>query len=91
MRKMHEIFQSKTISCRNCKKYGCGVFVDLEKAFDSVNHNILLSKLEHYVIRQNVLMWFASYLSDRYEYVSVNGRYSNFMNIAYGVPQGSVL
>ena len=73
------------------KKYGCGIFVDLQKAFDSVNHNILLSKLEHYGIRGNVLLWFASYLSDRYQYVSVNGRDSNLMKIAYGVPQGSVL
>ena len=73
------------------KKYGCGIFVDLQKGFDSVNHNILLSKLEHYGIKGNVLLWFASYLSDRYQYVSVNGRDSNLMKIAYGVPQGSVL
>ena len=73
------------------KKYGCGVFVDLQKAFDSVNHNILLSKLEHYGIRGDDLLWFASYLSDRYQYISVNGRDSNLMKIAYGVPQGSVL
>ena len=72
------------------KKYGCGVFVDLQKAFDSVNHN-LLSKLEHYVIRGNVLLWFTSYSSDRYQYIYVNGRDSNLMKIAYCVPQGSVL
>ena len=79
----------KTEAIRNTldnKKYGCGVFVDLQKAFDSVNHNILLSKqLEHYGIRGNVLLWFASYLSDRYQYVSVIGRDSNLMKIAYGV------
>ena len=73
------------------RKFGCGAFFDLQKAFNSVNHNILLSKLEHYGIRGNVLLWFASYLSDRYQYVSVNGRDSNLMKIAYGVPQGSVL
>jgi len=72
------------------KKYGCGVFVDLQKAFDSVNHN-LLSKLEHYVIRGNVLLWFTSYSSDRYQYIYVNGRDSNLMKIDYCVPQGSVL
>jgi len=72
------------------KKYGCGVFVDLQKAFDSVNHN-LLSKLEHYVIIGNVLLWFTSYSSDRYQYIYVNGRDSNLMKIDYCVPQGSVL
>ena len=73
------------------KKYGCSVFIDLQKAFDSVNHNILLSKLEHYGMRGNILLWLSSYLSYRYQYVSVNGRDSNLMKIAYGVPQGSVL
>ena len=73
------------------KKYGCGVFIDLQKAFDSVNHNLLLSKLEHYGMRGDFLLWLSSYLSNRHQYVSVNGRDSNLMTIAYGVPQGSVL
>ena len=73
------------------KKYGCAIFVDLQKAFDSLNHNILLSKLEHYGIRGDVLLWFASYLSDKYQYLSVNERVSKRMKTAYGVPQGSVL
>ena len=45
-------------------KIGCGIFIDL-KAFDMVNHNILLTKLEHYGIRDNMLCWFQSYLSNR--------------------------
>ena len=72
-------------------KYGCGVFIDLRKACDTVNHNILLTKLEHYGIRDNILKWFQSYLSDRKQYVSINGTSSQLLNITCGVPQGSVL
>ena len=72
-------------------RYGCGVFIDLQKAFDIVNHSILLKKLEHYWIRGTASKWFTSYLIDRQQYVSVNGHYSNYLNITCGVPQGSVL
>ena len=72
-------------------KYGCGIFIDLKKAFDTVNHKILLKKLEHYGIRGNILYWFHSYLSDRKQYVSYNGVSSDIRDITCGVPQGSVL
>ena len=73
------------------KKFGCGVFIDLKKAFDTVNHNILLQKLEPYGIRDNVLLWFKSYLTDRMQNVSVNGSDSETKRVTCGVPQGSVL
>ena len=56
-----------------------------------MNHNILLQKLEHYGIRDNALLWFKSYLTDRTQYVSLNGSDSETKYITCGVPQGSVL
>ena len=55
------------------KNHVCGVFVDLQKAFDTVNHNILLSKLNYYVVRGTANDWFSSYLSNRSQYVSIMG------------------
>ncbi len=72
-------------------KYGCGIFIDLRKAFDTVNHNILLKKLEHYGIRGSILKWFESYLSNRKQFVVFNGQSSDLKSISCGVPQGSVL
>ena len=74
------------------KKFGCGIFIDLKKAFDTVNHRILLQKLEHYGIRDQALKWFTSYLFDRKQYVRLNDLVdSDMKNINCGVPQGSVL
>ena len=66
-------------------------FIDLRKAFDTVNHSVLLKKMDHYGIRGIALDWFSSYLSERKQYVSVNGHISNYFDISCGVPQGSVL
>ena len=69
----------------------CGVFVDFQKAFDTVNHKILLDKLDHYGIRGSINKWFKSYLTDRKQYVSIIGLNSNISTIKHGVPQGSGL
>ena len=71
--------------------FGIGVFIDLQKAFDTVNHSIILKKLEHYGIRGVAPDWFSSYLSKRKQYVSINGQSSEKLAISCEVPQGSVL
>ena len=67
------------------------LFCDLSKAFDVINHDILLTKLATYGIRGIALDWFTSYLSDRKQYVSFNGVDSSYSKLNHGVPQGSIL
>ena len=71
--------------------YACGVYLDFKKAFDTVNHKILLSKLHHYRIRGIANDWFKSFLVNRTQYTNVNKSNSNPEKVMYGVPQGSVL
>ena len=66
-------------------------FVDLQKAFDTVDHQILLAKLNYYGICGVSNDWFKSYLSNRNHYVSINGYESGLAALNFGVPQGSVL
>ena len=69
----------------------CGIFVDFQKAFDTVNHDILLKKLDHYGFRGVINSWFRSYLTDRKQKVVINGFESESKDLVHGVPQGSVL
>ena len=69
----------------------CGVFIDLQKAFDTVNDGILLSKLNHCGIRGVAFDWFKSYLNDRTQFTTINNERSEIQTIKYGVIQGSIL
>ena len=68
------------------KQYTLGVFVDLSKAFDTVNHKILISKLENYGIRGKNLLWFISYLTNRTLFIKYNNLNTSFQKIVCGVP-----
>jgi len=68
-----------------------GIYLDLQKALDTINHQILLHTLTNYGLRGTVLEWFKSCLNNRNQFVSVNGVHSEMLTSSYGVPQGSIL
>ena len=73
------------------KKHAIGVFIDLKKAFDTVDHGILINKLEHYGVRGAASDWLKSYLSNRKQFVNIDGCSSELLDVSCGVPQGSIL
>lgn len=85
-----ELFDKLSLSF-DTKEFTIGIFIDLSKAFDTVNHEILLKKLYHYGIRGIPYFWFKSYLSNRKQFVQLNDTSSSPGLITCGVPQGSIL
>jgi len=77
--------------CLDKEEYVIGLYLDLRKAFDTVNHDVLLSKLFHYGVRGHLYDWFVSYLSGRVQFTVINSHKSNILPISCGVPQGSIL
>jgi len=71
--------------------FSCGVFIDLKKAFDTVDHKILLHKLNDYGFRVVINKWFSSYLDGRTQTTQIASHISKRQNTTCGVPQGSVL
>ena len=82
----------KIVDSLSRKEHIIAILMDLSKAFDTIDHNILLHKLNDYGIRGIALSWFRSYLSDRQQYVFINNKSSSMLDmIQCGVPQGSIL
>ena len=71
------------------KQLPIAIFIDLSKAFDTIDHIILISKLEHYGVENNELQWFISYMHNRQQYVEIENTKSTTETITTGVPQGS--
>ena len=67
------------------------IFLDLSKAFDTLDHEILLHKLQYYGVNNIALNWFKSYLTNRHQFVDYNGTCSSKLQLTTGVPQGSIL
>lgn len=85
------IAQNELITALNKKQIAMLLLIDFSKAFDMVNHDILLHKLNHYGIRGIANDWFNSYLKNREQFVSISGRDSTKKKLKYSVPQGSIL
>ena len=84
-------FLNYVSEAHNNHEHALAIFIDLKKAFDTVNHQILLDKLKYYGIRGIANTWFRNYLLNRQQFVEINGTRSNIAKINIGVPQGSVL
>ncbi len=82
---------TQVVNSLNSKQAVLGIFLDFSKAFDTIKHDILMDKLEHYGIRGNIHTLFKNYLTNRKQLVFTGDIESNLLDIRDGVPQGSVL
>lgn len=84
-------FTESIYDALDSKNHNISILVDLKAAFDTVNHGILINKLERYGIRGHCLQWFVSYLADRKFRVRVGKQFSDEQTVNIGIPQGSIL
>ena len=82
---------TERIRFENNSQINCSFFIDLKKAFHTLDHRLLLKKLELYGIRGIALNWFESYLAERFQCVVIDDTFSKWLPVTCGVPQGSVL
>ena len=75
----------------DAQRHAICVFMDIKKTFDTIDHNILIKKINHYGLRGFVIKWICSYLENRSQYVQCHGMTSGLQNVTCGVPQGSIL
>jgi len=85
------IFINNLTTSLNKKEHSIAIFCDLRKAFDTVNHKILLTKLANLGVRGVELLWFKNYLAGRKQFVNIGDSNSSLLDILIGVPQGSIL
>ena len=81
----------KILNTLGSNHVGAALFMDFKKAFDSINHDILLRKLQFYGFHGKIYQWIKSYLSNRSQYIKLEEAESSLQNIEFGVPQGSIL
>ena len=96
-RKNHSAFMAlielteKISTALHNNEFAIGIFLDLSKAFDTVNHDILRLKLSRYGFQGNVFKWLKNYVTNRHQFVSVKNTKSDRAILSYGVAQGSIL
>ena len=83
-------FTERVFQALNDNKFNISIFIDLKKAFETVNFEILLSKMKHYGVKNTELLWFKNYLTNRSQFCTVHGKDSVKCKVKCGIPQGSV-
>ena len=85
-----EIMNHWTSAFDSSSQIDC-IYLDFQKAFDSVSHKLLIHKLKSYCISDSILQWLTSFINNRQQAVQISGTISTWIKVTSGVPQGSIL